>query len=352
VTLVSSGGIAAALTAAFLFGVSTPAAKLVLVVTDPWLTAGLLYLGCGVGLGGYRLLQRLAGSRSKEAPFCRRDLPWLISAIVSGGIVGPLLLMFGLAQVSASQASLLLNVEGVLTAVLARLAFGEHIPRRIALGMVAITVGALLLAWRPGEVLHLERGALFVIGACLAWAIDNNLTREVSGGDPLVIAGLKGGVAGTVNIVIALVAGAAIPALNVVLGIGLIGLVGYGVSLLLFVRALRQLGTARTGAYFSIAPFVGAATSIVVFREPFTPGLVVGGALMLLGVSLHLTERHEHEHVHEALEHEHLHDHDEHHQHAHDPGAVPGAPHSHLHVHTPLRHWHPHYPDLHHRHGH
>jgi drug/metabolite transporter (DMT)-like permease len=352
VTLVSSGGIAAALTAAFLFGVSTPAAKLVLVVTDSWLTAGLLYLGCGVGLGGYRLLQRLAGSRPKEAPFRRRDLPWLISAIVSGGIVGPLLLMFGLAQVSASEASLLLNVEGVLTAVLARLAFGEHIPRRIALGMAAITVGALLLASRPGETLHLERGALFVIGACLAWAIDNNLTREVSGGDPLVIAGLKGGVAGTVNIAIALVAGASIPALSVVLGVALIGLFGYGVSLLLFVRALRQLGTARTGAYFSIAPFVGAATSIVALREPFTPGLVVGGALMVLGVWLHLTERHEHVHVHEALEHEHLHDHDEHHQHAHEPGAVPGAPHSHCHVHTPLRHWHPHYPDLHHRHGH
>lgn len=348
----ASGAIAAALTAALLFGVSTPAAKPLLAVADPWLTAGLLYLGCGLGLGAYRLLQRLAGSRPKEAGLSRRDWPWLVSAIASGGVVGPLLLMFGLAQVSASQASLLLNVEGVLTAVIARFVFGEHIPRRIALGMVAITAGAVLLAWQPGEAFHLEPGALLVVGACLAWAIDNNLTREISGGDPLVIAGLKGGVAGAVNITIALVASVSLPPVGAVLGVGLIGLFGYGVSLILFVRALRELGAARTGAYFSTAPFVGAAVSIVALGEPFTPGLVAGGVLMLLGVGLHLTERHDHDHVHEGLEHEHLHDHDEHHHHAHEAGISAAGPHSHRHVHTVLRHSHPHYPDLHHRHGH
>jgi drug/metabolite transporter (DMT)-like permease len=350
--MTSTRGIVAALSAALLFGISTPAAKPLLAVTDPWLTAGLLYLGCGVGLGAYRLLQRLVGSQSKEAPFRRRDLPWLVSAIVSGGVVGPLLLMFGLARVSASQASLLLNVEGVFTALVARFAFGEQISRRLALGMVAITTGALLLAWEPGEAFLLEPGALLVIGACLVWAIDNNLTREVSGGDPLVLAGLKGGIAGAVNITIALVAGASVPAAGAVLGVALIGLFGYGVSLILFVRALRQLGSARTGAYFSTAPFVGAATSVVALGEPFTRGLVAGGALMLLGVWLHLTERHEHEHVHEARAHEHLHDHDEHHQHTHENGGSPDAPHSHVHVHTIMRHSHPHYPDLHHRHGH
>src|SRR5262245_19954281 len=186
----ASGAIAGALTAALLFGVSTPVAKLLLAVADPWLTAGLLYLGSGLGLGGFRLLQRLASSRPKEAAFRRRDLPWLVSAIVSGGVVGPVLLMFGLAQVSASQASLLLNVEGVLTAVLARIVFGEHISRRIALGMGAITIGALFLTWKSAEALHLEPGALLVAGACLAWAIDNNLTREISGGDPLEIRSL------------------------------------------------------------------------------------------------------------------------------------------------------------------
>ena len=345
-------GIVAALIAAALFGLSTPAAKPLLAATDPWLTAGLLYLGCGVGLGVFRLLQHLARRHPNEAAFRRADLPWLAGAIVCGGIVGPLLLMLGLARISASQASLLLNVEGVLTAVLARFAFGEHIPRRIALGMVAITAGALVLAWTPGEAFRFEASALLVMAACLAWAVDNNLTREISGGDPLVITGLKGGVAGVVNITLALVAGAALPAVGAALGVAVIGLFGYGVSLVLFVHALRRLGAARTGAYFSTAPFVGAIASIVVLGEPFTPRLAVGGVLMVFGVWLNVTERHDHEHVHEALEHDHLHDHDEHHQHAHDPGVSSDTPHSHRHVHAALRHSHPHYPDLHHRHGH
>jgi drug/metabolite transporter (DMT)-like permease len=344
--------IVAALGAALLFGLSTPAAKLLLTLSDPWMTAGLLYLGSGVGLGVVRIIQRLTGSRSKEASFRRADMPWLIGAIVSGGGVGPVLLMLGLVNVSASQASLLLNLEGVLTAVLAWFVFREHFDRRIALGMALITVGALLLAWERGEGFRMQRGGLLVVGACLAWAVDNNLTRKVSGGDPLMIAALKGGAAGAANLAIALVAGATPPALGPAIGVAFVGLLGYGVSLVLFVRALRELGAARTGAYFSAAPFIGAIVAIAVLREPIRLGVVAGGALMIAGLWLHLTEHHEHEHEHERLAHDHLHHHDEHHQHPHDSAVAAGEPHSHPHVHAPLRHAHPHYPDIHHRHSH
>jgi drug/metabolite transporter (DMT)-like permease len=344
--------IAAALAAAILFGLSTPAAKLLLTVADPWMTAGLLYLGSGLGLGGYRLLQRLAGARAGEARFQRADLPWLIGAIVSGGGIGPVLLMLGLVSVAASQASLLLNLEGVLTAVLAWVVFREHFDRQILLGLALITGGAGFLAWEPIEGWPLQRGSLLVIGACLAWAVDNNLTRKVSGGDPMVMAALKGGVAGAANLAIAIMAGAPAPGVVAAGGVAVVGLFGYGVSLVLFIRALRGLGAARTGAYFSAAPFIGAFVSIVTLDEPLRVGLLAGGALMIAGLWLHVTERHEHEHVHEPLAHDHRHRHDEHHQHAHDAGVAADEPHSHRHVHASLRHSHPHYPDIHHRHGH
>lgn len=341
-----------ALAAAVLFGLSTPGAKALLVVADPWLLAGVLYLGSGIGLLGFRTLLRVLGRVPREAPLRRRDLPWLIAAIITGGGIGPVFLMFGLAGGSATQASLLLNLEGVFTALLAWFVFGEHFDRRIALGMVSIAAGALLIAWQPGHGLPLERGALLLAGACLAWAVDNNLTRNISGGDPALIAGLKGSAAGVANLTVALSLGAPLPPVTQALAAGVVGFFGYGVSLMLFVRALRELGAARTGAYFSTAPFVGALVSVVALGEPLSSRLVAGGVLMALGVWLHISERHVHEHAHEALQHEHLHRHDAHHQHDHEPGTPVGEPHSHPHLHAPLRHSHRHYPDLHHRHPH
>ena len=343
--------IALALAAGLLFGLSTPAAKALLTAANPWMLAGLLYLGSGIGLGGYRILLVVLGRVSREAPLRRSDWPWLAGAIAVGGVVGPVLLMFGLASGLASEAALLLNLESVLTAALAWVVFREHFHARIATGMALITAGALLLAW-PGAGLRLGTGALLVVGACLAWAIDNNLTRRVSGGDPALITALKGAAAGAVNLTIASVTGADWPAIAGASGALAVGLLGYGLSLVLFVRALRDLGAARTGAYFAIAPFAGAVTAVVGLGEPLTVQLAAGGALMLGGVWLHVTERHDHEHVHELLEHDHLHRHDEHHQHAHDPGVSPTEPHSHPHVHGTMRHRHQHYPDLHHRHGH
>jgi drug/metabolite transporter (DMT)-like permease len=341
-----------ALGAAVLFGLSAPAAKLLAGTVDPWLLAGLLYLGSGVGLGLYRLSQKLLGRVRSEAPLRRQDLPWLAGAIGVGGVIGPVLLMYGLAAGTAVQSSLLLNLEGIFTALLAWSFFRESFDARIAIGMAAIAAGAAVLTWRPSEALTLNASALLVMAACLAWAIDNNLTRKVSGGDPLQITALKGVVAGSINVLLAVVQQAPWPTPAAILGAGIVGFLGYGTSLVFFVGALRLLGTARTGAYFSTAPFVGAMAGAVALREPLTWQTFLAAALMGVGVWLHLTERHEHEHLHEPLEHTHAHVHDEHHQHPHPSGIPPGEPHSHVHVHVPLRHSHPHFPDLHHRHHH
>jgi drug/metabolite transporter (DMT)-like permease len=338
-----------AFAAALLFGLTTPAAKLLLARADPWLTAGLFYLGAGVGLGAAWVLRRARG-RQREALPRRVDLPWLAAAIAIGGGAGPVLLMFGLHRTPAAHASLLLSLEGVLTAVLAWLVFREHIGARVALGMALIASGALVLAWQPMDGSPVAAGALLIVAACAAWAVDNNLTRKISGGDPTLLAALKGLVAGSINLGIALGSGSQLPAAGSVLAAGLVGSIGYGVSLVLFIRALRDLGAARTGAYFSTAPFLGALASLVALGDAFTARLAIAGACMGVGVWLHVSEHHEHEHVHEPFTHNHLHRHDAHHQHAHEPGLPSGEPHAHPHAHDRLLHVHPHDPDLHHQH--
>ncbi len=292
-------GVLIALASAILFGASTPLSKLLLGNVEPVLLAGLLYLGSGCGLALWLFLRsRITRQGSKEAPLKRGDLPWLAGAIFFGGVVGPVSLMAGLAVTPAATASLLLNLEGVLTALLAWFVFKENFDRRIALGVACITGGGVLLSWTGSTTTGVAWGALGIAGACLAWGIDNNLTRKVSGGDPVQIAAAKGFVAGGVNVTIAGVMGAHWPGVPFVLAAGLVGLLGYGVSLVLFVLALRHLGTARTGAYFSLAPFVGAVLSLLAFHEAVTLPLLAASALMGLGVWLHLTERHEHEHDH------------------------------------------------------
>jgi drug/metabolite transporter (DMT)-like permease len=261
--------------------------------------------------------------------------------------------MTGLARTSGASASLLLNLEAVLTALIAWVVFRENADRRIVLGRVLIVAGGVALGW-PGESAAAGglAGALLVAGACLCWAIDNNLTRKVSGGDATFVAGAKGLVAGSANLALGLALGGGLPPPGPLGAALLVGLLGYGVSLVLFVLALRGLGTARTGAYFSTAPFIGAAVAIGAFGESPTTAFWVAAALMGAGVWLHLTERHEHEHAHEPLEHVHAHAHDEHHRHNHDFAWDGREPHAHIHRHAAIRHSHPHYPDLHHRHEH
>ncbi len=345
-------GVAAALGAALLFGTGTPLAKLLLADTSPWLLAGLLYLGSGLGLTLLRLLRR-SKERARLAP---GEWPWLAGAVLSGGVVGPVLLMWGLVGMPASGAALLLNAEGVFTAVIAWVVFKENVDRRIFIGMLAIVAGAVVLSW-PGQARFGDAlPALAVLGACLAWGIDNNLTRKVSLADAVWLASVKGLAAGATNLVLALALGAAWPALPSVGGALAVGLAAYGFSLVLFVVALRHLGTARTGAYFSVAPFFGALVAVLALGEAVTLPLLAAGGLMAVGVWLHLSERHEHEHTHVPLEHEHEHVHDEHHQHAHDTAqaalVAAGSAHTHRHHHGPLRHHHAHFPDAHHQHGH
>jgi drug/metabolite transporter (DMT)-like permease len=344
-------GIPLALVSAALFGASTPLAKLLLGVTEPWLLAGLLYLGAGLGLGVINVGRRALRIPAPEAPLRRSDLSWLLAVVLIGGIAGPLLLMLGLARTDAASASLLLNLENLATMGLAWVVFRENVDRRLLIGACSIIGGALLLSWE-GHGIAMDPGALLIILACVAWAIDNNLTRKLSAADPVQIALIKGLVAGSVNLALALALGASFPGRSSIVAAMVIGFLGYGLSLVLFVLGLRHLGAARTGAYFSLAPFIGALLAILLLGEPLSVRLLGAGILMGVGLWLHLSERHEHEHLHEPLEHEHRHVHDEHHQHSHGPEAPRGEPHSHLHRHERLVHRHPHYPDLHHQHGH
>jgi len=350
----------AALASAFLFGAGTPLAKWLLDSISPWTLAGLLYLGSGLGLALYR---RLRGAT--RPPLEKGEMRWLVAAVVCGGCIAPVLLMLGLSRMQASHAALLLNMEAVLTAVLAWVVFRENFDRRIAAGMAAIVAGALLLSWPSGGEVAAAAGpsvwpAAAVLLACLFWALDNNFTRKVSLSDASWIACVKGLTAGVTNLALAWVLGATWPDPTKIPAAFLVGFLAYGVSLTLFVIGLRHLGTARAGAYFSTAPFVGAFFAVLFLAEPITWPLVAAAVLMALGIWLHLTEHHAHTHTHAPLDHAHAHTHshagtpgsqrDEHHTHQHTP-AFEGR-HSHRHRHEPLRHSHAHYPDAHHRHEH
>jgi drug/metabolite transporter (DMT)-like permease len=341
-----------AITAAVLFGLSSPLAKALIGSIDPWLLAGLLYLGSGLGMAIIQILRTFGSKKPTQIKIAFKELLWLAGVIFFGGISGPVFLMYGLSLTQASTASLLLNLEGVLTAGLAWLVFKEHYDRRIVVGMVAIILGGAVLSWAPGITLQTLAGPLLVGAACLSWGIDNNLTRKISLNDPFLITMIKSLVAGGTNLLIALSLGARIPNLTLTIEAASLGFVCYGLSIVCFIMALRWLGASRTGAYFSAAPFVGAFVAIAILGEPMTIQLIAAAAFMGFGIYLHLTEAHEHEHTHEEMEHEHSHSHDEHHQHEHAFPVEPGENHSHLHRHSTLTHRHPHFPDMHHTHTH
>ena len=345
-----SAGLAAALGSALLFGATTPIAKQLLNDTSPVLVAGLLYLGSGVGLTLVRLIQDRGWASTGLG---RSDMPWLAAATITGGILAPAMLLVGLMRSDAATASLLLNLETVLTAVLAWVVFQEATSRRVILGFGAIFAGGLVLAW-PGNFTATSRsiGLLWISAACLFWALDNNFTRRISAADSRVIAGIKGLVAGTTNTILGLGLGAKLPTLPFLSATFALGFLGYGVSLVLFIVALRNLGTARTGAYFATAPFIGTALAVVLYGQPAAGLFWVAAAMMGVGVWLHVTEEHGHLHTHEPLSHTHAHRHDEHHQHPHATGWDGAEPHFHEHRHDPIRHSHEHFPDIHHEHQH
>lgn len=338
-----------ALLAAVLFGIGTPLAKILLAEVGPQMLAGLFYLGAGAGLGLWWLFLH---RKNEEAPLNRKDAPWLAGAVLSGGVLGPLLLLLGLERTPSSTTALLLNLEGVFTVLLAWQIFSEHIGRRVALGMTLILAGGILLSWQGRIEGEGFIGPLAIALACLCWGLDNNLTQKVSGGNPLQVAAIKGLVAGAVNITLAVFLGSAWPDTPFLAGSLGVGFISYGLSLAFFVLALRHLGAARTGAYFSVAPFIGAAGGFLLLREPLSASLLAAGCAMAIGVWLHITEHHEHRHVHEAFVHDHRHNHDEHHQHRHKSWVPAGSAHSHRHRHEMMVHTGRHYPDLHHHHQH
>lgn len=344
-----------ALAAAILFGVATPVAKLLVGDLPPLLLAGLLYLGSGIGLG-LILLVRIIRAPSVVAlmRIPGAEWPWLLGAIAAGGMVGPVLLMWGLQSTDGATASLLLNLEAVLTAAIAWVVFKENADRQVVLGMISIVAGGVLLSWAPGGA-TVSAGALLIVGACVAWAIDNNLTRRVSDHDAMLVACLKGLIAGGANTGIAFAtsaSGAVMPAAGPTFVSLLVGFLGYGLSLTLFVLGLRTLGAARTGAYFSVAPLFGVMVSLAIWPQVPDPVFWFAAVLMGLGVWMHVRERHSHRHTHEPLIHTHRHRHDAHHAHTHEFPWDGTEPHVHRHRHEAMTHVHPHYPDIHHRHPH
>ncbi|WP_375766091.1 EamA family transporter [Archangium gephyra] len=339
--------------AAALFGLSAPLAKLLLPSSGPLVLAALLYLGGGVGLAGFGAVARLRREGpGREARLKRQDLPLLAGVILCGGMLGPFLMLVGLSQLSGLAASLLLNLEGPFTILLAVLVFGEHLGRRALLATVCIFGGAAVLGLQAGQLRGDTLGTVALVGACLSWALDNNLTQRLSLKDPVAVVRTKALGAGASMLTIALLTGQPLPAPKVVALALVLGAASYGLSIVLDMYALRLLGAAREAAYFSTAPFLGALAALPLLGERPSPADLVAGTTMALGVLLLLRERHSHLHTHEPLEHEHLHVHDEHHQHEHPGMTDVTGPHSHPHRHAPLTHDHPHLSDLHHRHRH
>ncbi len=346
----SARGAAYGLAAAALFGASAPLTKLLLPQSSPLMLAALLYLGAGLALTLYRTARpRRAGAQ--EAPLTSKDIPALVGIALFGGVLGPVLMLCGLARVSGFAGALLLNLESPFTMILAVMLFREHLGRSELLGALLIVIGAALLSARPGEPLWADGlGIAFIAGACLSWALDNNLSQWVSGKDPAAIVQVKSLSAGAGMLLVAVATGQWVPSASFAAVALALGSLSYGLSLLLHMRALRVLGAAREAAFFATAPFIGAALAIPILGERPTSFAALAGILMVSGAIVLVRARHSHLHVHAPLEHEHLHVHDEHHQHSHE-GPIT-EPHTHPHRHVSLTHQHPHASDAHHRHLH
>jgi drug/metabolite transporter (DMT)-like permease len=342
-----------ALLAAAFFGASFPLSKLLLRDMGPVGLAGLLYLGSGLGVGALRYLLPGRSSR-REAALQKSDLGWLAAVILSGGVAGPVLLMQGLARTSAHVSALLANTETLFTMLLAILFFGDFLVRREALGASAILIGATLVAWAGSGQGGRDswEGPILLLGAGLAWGLDNNFSQRISARDPLQIASVKGIVAGIVNLTLAgITEGLPRPSPTALASAMGAGFICYGLSVVLFMIALRHLGAARTSALFATSPGIAIALSWSFLGEVPSLWIVAGALLMIPGAWLLIRVEHSHRHVHEATRHEHRHVHDEHHRHAHQGDEGP-EPHSHVHEHERLEHEHDHVADLHHRHIH
>ncbi|MFA5772418.1 MAG: EamA family transporter [Thermoplasmata archaeon] len=337
---------------AFLFGVSLPFAKLLVGNVSPVALAGLLYLGAFAGLSLFSVGRRIITTRidKTSASLEKRDIPWLAGAILVGGVIGPISLMMGLTLVSGFSASLLLNLETLTTIVIAVVFFKENAGKRVWLASACVIAAGIFLTWDPSQGKFGTLGPLLIAFAMVCWGIDNNLTRNISGKDPILIAKIKGFVAGTISLLLAVTLGITIPLDIMIVAALLLGSFSYGISLVFFIRALEGLGSSRTGLLFSLAPFIGAITSLILLREWIGWVMFPAVGFMAAGVLLIITEKHSHLHFHKTITHIHLHYRDVHHRHRH-AGAY-DEPHAHEHLHLEESHIHAHWPDTHHRHDH
>lgn len=342
-----------ALMAALLFGSSAPVSKLLLGSIEPLPLAAFLYLGSGLGLLIFKVLQRARkGNTQFEAGIKKEDVKWLAGTLLAGGVAAPVILMLSLKATSAATASLLLNFESVATALLAGLIFKEAVGRRVWAAVALITAACILLSWDVGGSFGISLGAAGIAAACALWGLDNNLTRNISAKDPVSIVMIKGLGAGSVSLMLALAAGSRLPDIITILEAMVLGFLLYGLSIVLFILAMRSLGSARTSAYFGAAPFAGAVISLLMFPESPNVMFYISIPVMVLGAILLLKERHSHMHIHEPITHEHRHSHtDGHHNHTHE-GQEASLVHSHIHEHERIEHSHEHAPDIDHRHGH
>jgi len=315
--------------------------------------AGLFYLGVFLGLSLYALGRkaRISDQNKKVASLQKKDLPWLAGAIVTGGIIAPISMLLGLSHVSGFSASLLLNLEGVATAAIAVFIFKENAGKRLWLSLVCMTIAGIFLTWDPNQDKFNLVGPLLILVAMVCWGIDNNLTRNISDKDPIQIARIKGLVAGSISLLLALTLGMEISLDFSIAFALLLGALSYGISLVFFIKALEGLGSSRTGAFFSFAPFIGAIASLIILREWIGWVMFPASGFMILGVWLIISERHSHPHLHKATTHTHSHNHTDMH-HLHEHSGTFSEPHSHEHTHPELSHIHVHWPDTHHRHGH
>lgn len=344
-----------ALLAALLFGASAPLAKMLLGQIEPVPLASFLYLGSGIGLLAYQMTINMISKEGKrEAPLSKKDSPWLLGAILFGGVIAPIILMSSLRITPVSTAALLLNFEGVSTTLIALFFFKESIGKRVWIAVSCITIASILLSWDFTNQWGFSLGALGVVGACVCWGIDNNFTRNISAKNPYSIVIIKGLGAGLFSLFLALILRQDIPDIKVILLAMILGFFSYGLSIVLFVLAMRSLGSARTSALFAASPFIGTILAFILNHDIPSPMFFAALPVMVLGTFFLLKEDHGHSHRHEHAIHEHRHSHnDNHHNHRHIPGEVPpNGYHSHIHEHEELQHEHSHAPDIHHRHAH
>lgn len=344
-----------ALLAALLFGASAPLSKILLGSIEPVPLASFLYIGSGTGLLLIQVLNRIVRKNiNVEASLTQKDVPWLIGAILFGGVIAPIILMYSLRITPASTSSMLLNFEGVATTIIAAVFFKESIGKKVWIAVLLITSASILLSWDFSNKWGLSIGALGIIFACLCWGIDNNFTRNISSKNPFSIVAIKGLAAGLFSLFLSIMLGSSIPPFKVILSAMFLGCFSYGFSIVLFVLAMRNMGSARTSAFFGTAPFIGTILSFLLYNEKPNVFFIAALPVMIIGAVLLLREEHSHRHLHEYTVHEHKHIHiDSHHYHTHeDDMAQEDISHSHIHTHEAMEHEHSHMPDIYHRHKH